>query len=48
MNLLEKATWAELKFRVLEAAVMLNNDYTTEEVTAKLLEVVDVLDNNQP
>lgn len=48
MNITEKVIWAELKFRVLEAAMMLNDDYTNEDVIAKLMEVVELLDNTQP
>jgi hypothetical protein len=48
MNINEKVIWAELKFKVLEAAMMLNNDYTNEDVTERLMEVIELLDNTQP
>lgn len=47
MNLTEKLIWAELRYKVLESAVMVNDQYSSEEVLAKLIEVVDLLDNLQ-
>jgi len=48
MNLTEKAIWAEIKLKVLESAVMLNEGYTNEDVTEKLMEIVNLLENTEP
>jgi hypothetical protein len=48
MDLTNKVIWAELKLKILESAMMLNDGYTSEDVIAKLLEVVELLDNTQP
>ncbi|WP_313804739.1 hypothetical protein [Cytobacillus sp.] len=48
MNLTNKVIWAELKLKVLESAMMLNDEYANEDVIAKLMEVVEILDNTQP
>ncbi|MGN7403506.1 hypothetical protein ACTHO0_27040 [Cytobacillus praedii] len=48
MNLTNKVIWAEIKLKVLESAMMLNDEYSTEDVIAKLMEVVEILDNTQP
>lgn len=48
MNLIEKVIWSELKLKVLEAAMMINDNYSNDDVTAKLMEVVELLDNTQP
>lgn len=47
MNLTDKMIWAELKYKVLESAVMLNDDYSKEDVIAKLMEVVEILDDTE-
>lgn len=48
MNLTGKVIWAELKLKTLEAAMMINDGYTNDEVVSKLMEVVELLDNTQP
>lgn len=48
MNLNEKALWAELKYYILETAVMVNENYTSEEIIANLLKAADLLDNTTP
>lgn len=48
MDITKKVIWAELKLKTLEAAMMINDGYTNDEVISKLLEVVELLDNTQP
>lgn len=48
MDLTNKVICAELKLKVLESTMMLNDEYSTEDVIAKLMEVVEILDNTQP
>lgn len=48
MNLVKQVIWAELKLKTLEAAMMINENYTNDEVISKLMEVVELLDNTQP
>lgn len=48
MNLTYQTLWAELKLRILESAMMLQDDYSNDDVIAKLLEAVDILDNTIP
>lgn len=48
MNLNQKLIWAEIRLKVLESAVMLNEGYTNEDVTEKLMEIVDLLENTEP
>ncbi|WP_180968218.1 hypothetical protein [Cytobacillus massiliigabonensis] len=48
MNLTNKVIWAEIKLKVLESAMMLNDDYSNDDVIAKLMEVVEILDNTEP
>jgi hypothetical protein len=45
MDLANKVVWAEIKLKVLESAMMLNDGYTNEDVITKLLEVVELLEN---
>lgn len=47
MDLTEKLIWAELRYKVLESAVMVNDQYSNEEVLTKLLEILDLIDNTQ-
>ncbi|WP_157090493.1 hypothetical protein [Cytobacillus horneckiae] len=48
MNLSERANWAEIKFRILEAAMNLENGESKDYVISKLMEVVEILDNTEP
>lgn len=48
MNLTERAIWAELKFRILEAAMNLENDESKDYVISKLMEVVEILEDTEP
>jgi len=48
MNLIQKTIWAEIKHKVLQSAVMLNDGYTNEDVTEKLMEIVELLENTEP
>ncbi|MBB6446511.1 hypothetical protein [Bacillus benzoevorans] len=48
MNLTNQALWAELKFKVLESALMLQDGYSDNEVIGKLMEVVEILNNTEP
>jgi hypothetical protein len=48
MKFTVKVIWAELKLKVLESAMMLDDGYTNEDVIDKLLEIVEQLDNTQP
>lgn len=44
----QKTINAELKFKILEAVMMLNDDYATNDVTESLLKVVELLENTEP
>lgn len=48
LNLIEKTIWAELKFKVLKSALMINDGYTNDEVISHLMEVVELLENTNP
>jgi hypothetical protein len=48
MNLSERTVHAELKYMVLESAMMIQDGYTDQDVINRLLEVVELLDNTQP
>ncbi|MCQ6275786.1 hypothetical protein JMM81_12555 [Bacillus sp. V3B] len=48
MCITDKVIWTELKLKVLESAMMLQDGYSQDEVIAKLLEVIELLDNTQP
>ncbi|WP_192912998.1 hypothetical protein [Bacillus mesophilum] len=48
MDITQKVIWAEIKLKVLESAMMLNYDYSNADVTEKLMEIVDLLDNTEP
>ncbi|MGM0903099.1 MAG: hypothetical protein ACQEXB_18620 [Bacillota bacterium] len=48
MNLNQKLIWAEIKQKVLESAVMISDGYTDDDVIAKLIEVIDLLENTEP
>ncbi|MFE8697936.1 hypothetical protein ACFYKT_16465 [Cytobacillus sp. FJAT-53684] len=48
MNFTQKVIWAEIKLKVLESAMMLNDEYATDDVIAKLMEVVEILENTEP
>ncbi|MED1607789.1 hypothetical protein P4U90_20935 [Cytobacillus kochii] len=48
MNLTDRAIWAELKFRILEAAMNLENGESDDFVISKLMEVVEILENTEP
>ncbi|MEK4030744.1 hypothetical protein MKZ02_19700 [Pseudobacillus sp. FSL P4-0506] len=47
MDLSQKCTWAEIKFKVLQTAVMLQDDCSKEEVLKELLAIVDILENTE-
>lgn len=48
MNITEKVIWAEIKLKVLYAAMMINDGYTNDDVINQLMEIVDLLENIQP
>ncbi|WP_370225249.1 hypothetical protein [Cytobacillus sp.] len=48
MNLTDKVVWAEIKLKILQSAMMINDGYSDEEVIAHLLEAVEILENTQP
>ncbi|MBT2680019.1 hypothetical protein J7E38_13475 [Bacillus sp. ISL-35] len=48
MNLDHEVLWAELKLKILQSAMMINDGYSNEEVIQQLLEAVDILDNTEP
>ncbi|QVY60970.1 hypothetical protein [Cytobacillus gottheilii] len=48
MDITQKVIWAEIKLKVLESAMMLNDDYSNADVTEKLMEIVELLDNTEP
>ncbi|MDF1509701.1 hypothetical protein PZE06_16295 [Robertmurraya sp. DFI.2.37] len=48
MNITEKVFWAELKLKVLYAAMMINDGYTNEDVINQLMEILDLLENTKP
>ncbi|WP_160169238.1 hypothetical protein [Cytobacillus firmus] len=48
MNLTDKVVWAEIKLKILQSAMMINDGYSNEEVVTHLLEAVEILDNTQP
>ncbi|MBM4762745.1 hypothetical protein [Bacillus sp. B15-48] len=48
MNLNQKLIWAEVKHKVLESAVMISDGYAADDVIAKLMEVVELLENTEP
>jgi hypothetical protein len=48
MNLSERTVHTELKYMVLESAMMIQDGYTDQDVINRLLEVVELLDNTQP
>lgn len=47
MCLTQKTLWAELKYKVLESVLMLNDGYSQDDVIAKLLEIVEILENTE-
>lgn len=48
MNLTDKVVWAEIKLKILQSAMMINDGYSDEEVIAHLMEAVVILENTQP
>ncbi|USK43565.1 hypothetical protein [Cytobacillus oceanisediminis] len=48
MNLTDKVVWAEIKLKILQSAMMINDGYSDEEVIAHLMEAVEILENTQP
>ncbi|WP_161805208.1 hypothetical protein [Sporosarcina globispora] len=48
MNLTDKVAWAEIKLKILQSAMMINDGYSDEEVIVHLLEAVEILENTQP
>ncbi|MBS4172081.1 hypothetical protein [Bacillus sp. FJAT-49736] len=48
MDFAEKALWAELKYKVYLAALMVNDGYTNEDVIDQLMEIVQILENSTP
>jgi hypothetical protein len=47
VNLTQKVLWAQLKFLVLESAMMINDSYSNDEVISNLLKVVDILEETE-
>jgi hypothetical protein len=45
MDIIHKVIWTELKLKVLESAMMISDDYSNDDVIAKLMEIVDLLEN---
>jgi|GEM_PF-6193577 len=45
MDLETVALFAEIRFKILEAAVMINNQYTEEEVINHLIETANYINN---
>lgn len=45
MYLTQKTLLAQLKFLVLESAMMINDGYNNDEVIANLLRVVELMDS---
>ena len=48
MNLNQKAIWAQLKYLVLESAMMIQDGYTGDDVIANLMKVAEILENTEP
>ena len=48
MNLNQKAIWVQLKYLVLESALMINDGYSNEEVISNLFKVVELLNQTEP
>ncbi|MDF2790481.1 MAG: hypothetical protein K0S80_3582 [Neobacillus sp.] len=48
MNLTQKTLLAQLKFLVLESAMMVGDDYSRDEVISNLFKVVELLDHIEP
>lgn len=48
MKIIEKAIWAELKYKVLLTAVMINDGYSEEEVLKHILEITEYMETTQP
>ncbi len=48
MNLTNRVIWAEIKLKILQSAMMINDGYSDEEVIAHLMEAVEILENTQP
>lgn len=48
MNLNEKALLTEIKHKVLETVVMVSDGFSEAEVINNLLEVIDVIESNEP
>jgi hypothetical protein len=48
MSLTERTLHAELKFLILESAMMIQDGYTDQDVISRLMEAVDLLDNTEP
>lgn len=48
MNLTNRVIWSEIKLKILQSAMMINDGYSDEEVIAHLMEAVEILENTQP
>lgn len=48
MNLEQEVLWAELKHKIPQSVMMINDGYLNEEMIQQLLEAFDILDNTQP
>ncbi|MDQ0186367.1 hypothetical protein [Cytobacillus kochii] len=48
MNLIDRVIWAEIKFRILEAVMNLENGESNDLVISKLSKVVEILENTEP
>lgn len=48
MNLTEKLIWAELRYKLLESAVMINDGYPKDEVIKHLMDLITFLENTEP
>lgn len=46
MTLTDLAIWAELKSLILNSAVMINDEYEKEEIIEKLMEAIQLMDDN--
>jgi hypothetical protein len=48
MNIVERTVHAQLKYMILESAMMIQDGYTDQDVISRLMEAVDLLDNTEP
>jgi hypothetical protein len=48
MNLSERTVHAQLKYMVLESAMMIQDGYTDQDVINRLMEIAELLDNTEP